>query len=73
MDEGIFHAIFFVKFIVRRTTSFYNKEAIFFLLEKGCEVSNACCRLVECRIISVLAYSTNYEIVMTYELLPCHE
>ena len=29
MLEGIFHAIFFVKFIVRRSTSFYNKEAIF--------------------------------------------
>ena len=73
MERRSFPCYLFVKFIVRRTTSFYNKEAILFLLEKGCEVSNACCRLVECRIISVSAYSTNCEIVLTYELVPCYE
>ena len=26
-EQGLFHAIFFVKFIVRRTTSIYNKES----------------------------------------------
>ena len=63
----------FVKFIVRRTISFYNKESHIFYWRRSCEVSNACCRLVECWIISVFSLSYNYEIILTYELLPCYE
>ena len=65
--------LYFVKFIVRRTTSFYNKEAIFSIVEGVVMFQNAFCRLVEYQIISILAYSTNYEIVLTYKLLPCYE
>ena len=73
MEKRLFPCYIFVKFIVRRITSFYNKEGYIFCWRRGYEVSNAWCRLVECRIVSVSAYSTNCEIILTYELLPCYE
>ena len=61
-----------MKFIVRRSTSFYNNEAIFSNGE-GAGKSQMHVGLVECQIIFVSAYSTKCEIVLTYELIPCYE
>ena len=60
MRGGIFHALLGERIYVRRTISFYNKERLIFLLEKELfKFQMNVVWMVECRIISVSAYSTN--------------
>ena len=57
----------FLRFIVRRTTSFCNKELQFFMLEKVSGLFQMLCRgLVECELFRFQLMSINCEIVLTH-------